>query len=294
MKRTLNTIVQVCAFFSILTCWSWTNLASDDIPEILPLEDYLNANKLSVDVVSLGGHREECIELTIRNLGPKSIQSYLEPGRRLLSEDTTEQDIFIVKKKTFSIPPLASITLKGYGFCCQSSNHSPKKVSTYTTGYMAPEKWVKLADTINQNQYNPGAIQSAVWSISNGHAISSIYDVNRDAIYSLLQTVASIRNEPLPWYSFTYVQDSTQLFSNDPEKFHGKVEYFLKNNAAVSIVVKNTKGRLMTHIENGHLHGHGKQTYDVDLSVKGWPKGNYEIIVVEDFWNINSVKKFTI
>lgn len=293
MKNYKNIGRQVCTFLGLITLFSWTSV-SDNNEKIKPLNDYVTTNKLSVTVLSLGGHSENCVELTIKNKGLKAITSFLEPGRRLVSFDSAEQDIFIVKKKSFTVPPLAQVTIKGYGFCCQSSNHSPKKGSGFSVGYIAPEEWIALADTIDHNNFSSSAIQSAVWSLSDGHNIASIHGEDREQTLPLIRTVAAIRNITLPWYSYTYVNDSTRLFSGEPAQIHGRFDYFLKNNAAVSIVVKNEKGRLMQHLEKGHIYGHGKQSFTVDFKVKHWPKGEYEIIVVEDFWNINSVKKFVI
>ena len=288
MKQLKSISTRVCLFLGVVALTAWTF----ELDEIKPLGDYLSSNDLRVTVHSLGGHSKECVALNIKNSSSKTIKTYLEPGRRLVSWDTTEQDIFIVKKKLFTVPPMATVNVTGYGFCCQSSNHSPKKGSTFSVGYMAPDAWIELADTINNNTFDPGAVQSAVWALSNNHDLSSIHSEDRNQVLPLLRTVASIRNIELPWYSFSYVQDTARLFSNEPAQIHGEFEYYLKNNASVSIVVKNGKGRLMQHLEKGHVYGHGKQTFDVDFKVEKWPKGEYEIIVVEDFWNINSVKKF--
>mgnify|MGYP007027637368 CR=1 FL=1 len=294
MKNLKSISRQVCLFLGVISLMAWTSTTPEALNDLKPLGDFVSNNQLNVEIESLGGHRQECVELTIKNVSSKTIKTYLEPGRRFVSDDIMEQDIFIVKKKEITIPPLATIKVKGYGFCCQSFKHSPQKGSSFGFGYMAPDEWIQLADTINDNNFDASAVQSAVWSLSDGHDIASIHSENRDAVLPLLRTVASIRNIHLPWYSFSYVPDSTRLFSNKPEKLHGSFDYYLKNNAAVSIVVKNEKGRLMKHLVKGHVYGHGKQTFSADIKVENWPKGNYEIIVVEDFWNINSVKRFSL
>ncbi|MFT5723499.1 MAG: hypothetical protein ACI9JN_000613 [Bacteroidia bacterium] len=283
----------VCLFFTVLSLLAFNTSAPPISNALKPLGHFLNSNSIKVEVIGLGGHRESCVQLTVKNRTNRTIKTFLEPGRRLVSDDAGEQDIFIVKKTLITIAPLASSKVQGYGFCCQSSLHSPADGSGFSVGFMAPTAWLELADTIDKYEFDASAIQSAVWALSDHHSISSIYSLERSSIYPLLQTVATLRNETLPWYSYTYVEDTT-LFSNKIDRIHGKFDYYIKNNAAVSIVVKTAKGKVMTTLKAGGIYGHGKQAYDVNFKVKDWPKGDYDILVIEDFSNINTSIRFNI
>lgn len=251
-------------------------------------------NKIKVTTTSLGGYQGKCVQLVIQNLTSENQHVVLTPGRRLVSDDTTIQDIFIVKRSEIIVASKQTSTMYGYGFCCQSTNHGPYKDATFTLGYMAPPEWIKLAQHIDSNEYPTSIIQSAVWSISNGHSLSSIYSKDREKIQGLLSIVAEIKNEELPWYYFTYERDTSQLFSGRASRIHGQIDYFLRNNVSVTVVVRNSKGQVVKKLMDGHVYNHGKHSFDVDFSVRNWPKGTYEIMLIENFSNLITKTTFKI
>lgn len=259
----------------------------------ISIASLMEKQQLEVVITSKGGYTADCISFELKNLTNDSLKVWIEPGRRLLSEDSTIQDIFIVKSQEIILAANEVRTVLGYGFCCQSTKGGPYKKAVFDVGYIAPDSWQKLADIINENDFPPRAIQSAVWAISNGNSVSSIYAKNQDAIRLLRQTIADIKGEKLPWYSIIYEKDSVLLFSNRPEKIRGKIEYNIKNNGTISIVVRKN-GRLVSTLIKGSGAGPGFYNYVMNLDVKGWPKGEYEISVLLDSAQLIKEEKFRI
>ena len=159
---------------------------------------------------------------------------------------------------------------------------------------MAPPDWIVLAEVINQNNFPKDAIQNAVWVLSDNHSMASIHSEKLEEIDLLRRTVAKIKGIVLPWYSITYEKDSTQLFSNKAERIFGNFDYYINKNVMVSINVRSTKGRLMATLITSEAQDPGKHDYKLNLNVKNWPKGDYDICVYEDYSNLNFKKRFTI
>jgi hypothetical protein len=263
-----------------------------DADKYISVEKLISNNSISAEIIGLGGYQENCISFDLRNTTSDTLHVWIEPGRRLISDDSTLQDILLVKESKIELLPNERKNLHGYGFCCEASMHAPGPKSVFSIGTMAPTPWVKLADVINKNNFPPEAIQHAVWVFSNNHALSSVADDNTPATDLLRRTIASIKGIEMPWYSIRYEKDTAMLFSGRPEKVYGTLEYYLKTNAIVTINVRNKNGTLVATLMKAMAHNPGKYLFDVDLPVKNWQKGSYEINIYEDYSNLNLKKKF--
>ena len=264
----------------------------DSTPKFISIGDLTKSQILKTKVTGLGGFQQNCIKMEIDNLTDTTQLILLEPGRRLVSVDSHFQDIFIVKEQRFLLAPNQSTTISAYGFCCQSGNSSPKKDSKFTLGYMAQKKWIELAEFIDQNNFPRSAIQAAVWAISNGHQTASITATDRQAIRALRETVATLKNEPIPWYYLTYEKDTSLVFSNKPEHLSGSFNYQLTSNTVVTINITNEKGKLMKVMTSDMPKQKGKYELLLNTSVKGWEKGAYFVRLYEGSHTLNKKMAF--
>lgn len=258
------------------------------------VEKYLKDGDINAQIKGIGGFQEECIAFNLENLTADTLKIRIEAGRRLTSVDSTLQDIFLVRDENLVLFPNGHKTLKGYGFCCQSSNHSPQWNSGFTVGYMAPETWQQVAQFIGQNTFPVNAIQAAVWALSDDHPVSSIWAADMTDVQSLRKMVAEIKGVEVPWYILMYENDTSLVFSNRPERVKGEMNYYVRTNSMVSINVRSSKGMLMTTLVKEMSLESGHYTYNLDLNVKGWPGGEYECTVYENFSNVLLKKKFKI
>jgi hypothetical protein len=262
--------------------------------EYKSIEELVNNGKISAKIEGTGSYQEDCINLHLENTTKDTIFILIEPGRRLISEDSVYQDILILKSYEIIVSPLASLFLKVYGFCCQSSHSAPKIGALFSIGKMAPEKWVKLAEYTNGKNFPPGALQHAVWVISDDHPISSIHHDKADKVYELKKFVANLKNIELPWYSLTFEKDTSRLFSGRAEKLWGTIDYRVKNNTVISINIRDSNGTVVKELIKEVAKGPGTYRYRIELSVTNWPKGEYSVYIIEDYSNINSIKKFNL
>lgn len=294
MKQFFISATKCVFIFSVLSCVLFVTNAfippeSTKEKEFISIEQLMKEGKLVVSIQGLGGHQGECVAFDIKNLTGDSVLLRIEPGRILHSEDTTMQDILIVKHKNITLPPFASITEKGYGFCCKSHHRSPKSTSVFSIGTMAPDSWQKLAQVIDQGHFPASAIQNAVWSLSNDHPISAITDINPEKVDLLRRTVSKIKGVEVPWYSVLFEEPASenQLFSDKHLRVTGNIEYYVNSNSLVSILVKDHRGHVVQNLVKGTMKGSGNYTYPVNLSVSGWPKGEYTLFIYEDYSNLN-------
>lgn len=269
---------------------------SGDVPspkdKFISIEKWIKNNKLKSLIKGLGGHQGDCIKMDLKNLSSDTLYVLLEPGRRLVSEDSTLQDILVVKSQYIVLVPFASETITAYGFCCESTMHSPSKDSDFDIGYMEKPSWIRLANLIDTNSFPSDAVQSAIWVLSNNHDISSISDQNQKTVQLLKKTVANILGIQMSWYELTYVNDTSTLFSNKPETMWATVDYYVKNNTIITMNIRDKSGKIMTTLIKESSKGPGTYSYNLELKVKDWPKGEYTLSIYEDYSNLNLKKVF--
>ncbi len=258
----------------------------------ISVETHLKNHAISTKILGSGGHSEECIDFNIKNLKNDTLFILIEPGRRLVSLDSSFQDILILKTYEITLPPLASIILKGYGFCCQSSNSSPGIGSKFNIGFMAPKTWVRLAEFIDKHNFPANAVQHAVWVLSNNHPISSVHNEKPEKVFELKKLLADITEQELPWYSLTFKNDTSQLFSNVPEKLWGTINYRVRHQTVISVNIRNSKGAVVSTIVERVAKSPGNHSVRINLPVINWPKGDYSVIIIEDYSNINTKNNF--
>jgi hypothetical protein len=256
----------------------WLSLTPPE-EQTVTLKTALDNHWITANFTSLGGHSGSCIEMNIKNNTPQTRTIKVEPGRRLISEIENEQDIFIVKENLITLGPGQKKITKLFGFCCESSNHSPKKKSIFRSGKLADTSWVKLAEFINKDTFANAMVQSAVWVMSNNHSPSSIYAGEDRKGKQLVEKVCQIKNIKVPTYQVQYAEgDTARPFSNRPEKLKLKFAYaHFERGSELTIKIFNTKGLVIHMIRHPHLMAVGHSETVLNLDVRGWKNGNYKV-----------------
>lgn len=284
--HTLNLLVVLHFIFFISTIGY-----ANTVYEVKSIENLVQKNKIHIQIEGLGGHQEECVRFKLTNTTNDSIYGYVEPGRRLISNDQGEQDLLIVRALDFALAPKETKLLNGFGYCCQSNKSGPQKGSGFSLGNMADDNWQTLAQKINQNSFPAEAIQNAVWVLSNGHDIRSIPAFGDENTQDLRQTVADILGIEIPWYSFLYAEDSTRVFSGVANRLFAEVVYNVPRRTMISGQIHDKSGKLVYNFPSYHTSA-GAHKYHIDIALEHFSNGEYTFTIMEDFDIMNQQKKF--
>ena len=267
---------------------------SDAKPLFISIQEAIKKNSLGVSIKGLGGHSGYCVEMDIQNQTSDSLKVQLEAGRRFAAEDTSLQDLLVVKDEMIALSAGEKRKVKGYAFCCESTNGGPHAGSIYGIGRMTPTPWVKLAQFINKNNFPIDAVQNAVWVLSNGHPVASITAADLKLVQALRKKVAELSGSTDPWYSLTFENDTAMLFSGRAEKLEGEIDYMAHNSAIITVNVRNKNGQVVKTLLDKKSVGPGQYTTSILIDVKGWPKGEYTLYVYNGDSVIDSKKKFVL
>ncbi len=247
----------------------------------------LKSGMFKATVKGKGGHTGDCILMNIVNMSSLDTTIYIEAGRRLNSVDSTVQDILIVKELPLLVKAGEEKEINIYGFCCQATNHSPSKDENFEIGQMADSNLIKLAEFLSKNPYEESIVQNAIWVVSDNHPLASVGSsdaVKRKELRKLHTLLATIKHLPVDfsWYSLTYKTDTARLFSGVADSLYGDIDYSLWKGSSASLIVSDERGHVVHRIFVDKFHNPNTYSYEVKMSVDGWPKGKYYLRLVAD------------
>lgn len=230
---------------------------------------------ISISGKCLGGHTAECLVVELTNRTDQPISTTIPAGWLMQNSDPEAQDLMIVDRQLVVLPAHGSKSVTCKAYCVESSDSSPDAGAGLRSMGMAQPKWVKLAEHLAKNEANEHNIQSAVWAVANEHDIAAI---DPGAI-SLRKFVAELTGRKVPWYAKTYAPptEDGRVFSDAATSVHGEIDFALNTNGVVTVLVHNARGTLMHTIGHDRHLGPGDYGMEVDLTVQGWPKGEYTI-----------------
>lgn len=248
----------------------------------VPIDKAMKKGIVSTKLLGAGGYSEECISANFYNSDDDTVFVVVETGRILPSEDSLLQSIILVRQDSIALPPGDSTRHRLYGFCCMATKNAPRTGSRYSMGSFATDiRLVQLAQYLSNNKHEAGAMQMAVWAISNGYNLASITESIPGKQKALREKVAALTNQAAPWYTVIFEEDSS-LCSGKPETLVADVEYLVRSNGMVSMVLYDCHYK-PTKVFFQYIHHNPKRyTYNIKLDVKGYPSGVYHLKVVQD------------
>jgi hypothetical protein len=224
----------------------------------ISVEEALKKGMIKLCIKSKGGHMDDAIEMRIQNITNQGLKFKIEAGRILDSQKQREQDILIIQPQEIFVDANKEKKVTVKGMCCQASNGSPTKGALYSIGKMANNLLIKLANFIHENKYyNNYSAQSAVWCISNGSSIGSIYDGDKETDIKLREFVSKLTGRKIPPYKVTFVQQSNGNVIGKAKKIEGVFDYRLAVNAHTTIAVYNSSGKIVQTFMNDKSHEKG-------------------------------------
>jgi hypothetical protein len=291
----MKTIFRTLTFVSLMSfCFSSWSIDMVNKQRYVPLEKLASEKVFKIKFRSKGGYQGYCMNMFFENKGKDTCFALVEAGRRLESVDTTQQDIFIVKDEYVVVPPKSKKEFALFGFCCISHNKGPKAGSAFLIGHMEGKDWQAIARLINDHDFDKGAIQAAVWAISNNHEVSAISRGQADKNLALLQAVAQIRGVEVPWYNTQYSDLPGQVFSNKPKNIQADIPYSVAYEGVVSVLVRDSYGVVQSTLLDNAGQNKGQYTFYLDLEIAAWKDGEYELVIIQDGNKLLKSKKFEI
>jgi hypothetical protein len=261
--------------------------AKSTLGDTLTLDQIVNNDKIHFELVALGGHSGECLELYMLNNSADTIAVIIEPGRIFFCENDDMQNLVVMRSLYFKLAPKKALREPIFAFCCVARKLSPNKNTLFRNGFADEGFFKSLGAFVQKHDFPIADIQSAVWVISDNHSIASICGQKNDSSSDLKFWLSKTLNRPFPWYCIEYDKQDTSVFQNKHLKLTGVFKFRVPHYSTVNIQVRDKSGRIIDYILNSKVCNVGEYDFPVNLNVHNWPKGTYEIIVFADGNRIN-------
>ena len=243
----------------------------------ISIEKAIKIGIVSATVVGLGGHGENCISITIKNLTGTDTMIRIESGRRLDTYDSGKQDILIVRERLIALAGREEKKLNLYGFCCEATKGSPKTGEKFSIGQMADSALIKIANFLFNNLVSAVVAQQAIWVMSNNHSLASVTG-NEDEVKKVKKYLSKLKNIEIPWYDISYAKpDSGQAFSNRAVMVSGEIAFHISTQTIGRMVVLNERGQMVDAVFGSKPLMPDYYVIPVDLDVRFYSKGTYTI-----------------
>ncbi|MFI5202955.1 MAG: hypothetical protein ACHQF2_00545 [Flavobacteriales bacterium] len=245
------------------------------------LEDALTQQKIELACTGLGGHSGKSVELTIKNNSGAPLQLRVPQGTLFEASNSSEQNLVVPETELISLAKGEKKKYKVSGFCTELHDMSPDKGSGFSLSRTNDSVLVKLVNYITRHPGLPtGAIQEAIWCVTNGSNVSNICNETPAKVKELREFVCSLTAKKDVWYDTPRERIVTpeRLISNVPTIVTGMLEFEATEIMKVKSEIRDSLGKVITANPETMTFPKGKFHFDFKVTVKGWEKGKYTVI----------------
>lgn len=244
------------------------------------IDQALSKKLIKADVTCKGGL---VLNYKIKNETPDSIKIIIPAGWRMDAEKENYQDVLVAHEQILAMRQHETKSFEIKGYCCEYTNSGPIKGLKYQTGKLADKNLILLSKYLNAAKTDENSEQYAVWAISNNRPTSNITGANDSLTEDLRRFVASVKGEPIPWYTLRKKAHITDVgnIHEFPIALKAHVDYNVNTTCYAYFFVLDSLGNKVGEVI-GQWVTPGAHDYAVNLNVKGFKKGKYKMLLASD------------
>lgn len=249
----------------------------------MTLKQALAKRMVSLVGLSQGGYLGRVLNLKIFNHTPLALEISVDPGLIFKPADTSYQNLVAVGEEQVEVAPKANAEIKLQTFCGKSYARGPRAGLDYKFWKQGDSAMIKVSQYIKKNSLYNYAGQHAIWSLTNGHSVSNIYD-QTDASKKLALFVAAETGKKAPkFYTKTIVSEKAGavVYSPTVEKYYVDLEWQPRSSRNMHVYVVKHDGALLWEQTKGSISSAGHRTI-VELDPKYLKKGRYFVQLKDD------------
>lgn len=283
MKKTI--FISALSSLALLFISFNHNKSEELYEQIMTLNEAVNNKIITVSFISNGKYSGKSIVCRLVNLKGRSYKIKVPEGTYFQAPNEGEQDLIIPQEDIITLKEHEKKSVTLDGFCTNLKNSVPSIDGEFK---LIPSKISKnmtlLLTFLKNKKIESGAIQDAIWVITNNTSVSDIYGSNKTSIDALRKELCAITGQNPTWYSspqqITIREDGS--INRETASIDGQLEYLTKKGAKLHTEVHNPKGETIIKTKESISAFAGSATYHFQMKVQGWKKGKYLIKVVED------------
>lgn len=278
--KSIKIIISAVLLFG-LAAWQLPNKEIKYAPKEITIQEAEQQAIIKANVNSKGGHSGKCIELKLENLTKKPQQIFIPAGTVFIADNSDEQNILMTQDMIFTLNGGQSKMMDVSGFCCEMSDSSPDKGSTFKVSMHKNEKVIQLVNYLKTKNFDENTLQSAVWCVANDAGLGSVYCDDEKQTNELRDKISEITGKEKVWYTAqtNYSLDEQRHIVREPTLVKGMLTTTIDKPMEVKQEVYNENNELLHTSPAMKFPRKGKYDYDFYLKVSGWKTGKYYILV---------------
>jgi hypothetical protein len=233
-------------------------------------------------------HYGPCMEIRLSGKMTSAIALNLDYGYKLEPLDTNLQTMMVTKSLAIKLQPGEARTEKIYAMCTKATHRSPSSDQGFRVGKLASGYLLGLAELINRKNYQNDAGQSAVWCLTNGYELGSIYSADTSTMYDLRRFVAKAMGIPLskiyesvPSFSFIEPQNMEPHYTTQTV-YSGSFSYSISRPSKVLIALFDEGNHMKKVYVNNQDQRSGEYTYSYKIGSNEMDGKNYHLRMFRD------------
>jgi hypothetical protein len=197
--------------FFLITCFLFLSVFDSKAALKTTLTKALRDGLVSIESkANKNAYNEKGLTLKIENKSREALQLNIDPALIFVPEDTSYQDLVIAGNTITLIEPLKSKTIALQSYCGKSYAHAPQADVVFSFSKQADSNMIKTLEFVRRNGLGNNTAQHAVWVLTNGHDLGSVYDPEQDqASRKLMAFMATLLNTKPPSFYRQYDINTT-------------------------------------------------------------------------------------
>ncbi len=248
----------------------------------LKISDAIKNKVIKLTAINtLGQYSGKAIKLTATSVRKEkdSLNLIVDIGIILKPADSAYQPMILAGGDTLLMEPNKAAEISVYVFCGNSSRHCPSKNLHYSFGWIGSDTLVKVLRFIRDNNLFDYLGQSAVWTITNHHSLSSVYDPERDLISKkLINAICAVTGSAPPDYYTQHPNIETPGTTAYSSKTTGIIAQFtvkLTTSTILTVGVYDINNRYIENLIDRKMFSAGAQTLNVRFDPEPYGAGKY-------------------
>ncbi|MES2593584.1 MAG: hypothetical protein V4608_16995 [Bacteroidota bacterium] len=168
----------------------------------LTIEGANGGSKIKEYIDNSGIHFGKCMLFSVVNKTDSSFTVTVSSGMKLISSDTSVQDMFVTKSFEFYLNARELSSFKVYAMCGEIHDEVPRKGNFHSLGAKAKGKIYRVIKEIEKEDQQNIIGQHALWAVTDGVTRKTLVEYRGDRI-SIEKTVNILKtaNAPCPLLS---------------------------------------------------------------------------------------------
>lgn len=227
-------------------------------------------------------HYTKPIRAKFTNTSKKPLRFSIPNGQLFRAEDSTVQDIVIVKEELIALKVGETKELPLYGMCIELSNSGNNLETLFYADGMAEEKLLKLTEEIQKRRSYNTLGQYAVWTLTDDEDLTSISGFDESEALHLKTFVANLLGVPVPLHD---PNDYTTNYHNDgliKRAAKSKFKFTFSEDSAVSIAMFDENNMVVRELYNNPNVKAGYHELDFKFDVSVYQNKAYYVRMIVD------------